>query len=689
MKISTYCSNILNKSLLISKSYSIVILLIVGQFTTLCATDYYVSTTGIDDSNRDGLTSATAWASIAYACTTIPAGTHTINIGAGTFTATQTAYPKSGTSLVGAGMDQTIIQASSSWVLTGTPRDFNNDNYIIAATSKENLYFSNMTLKSEDSGFLIDGGMKLWVCNYVEIEQVRFTEFSWAGIYTRGKFFELHDCDFLNASTQRDSYWGGSIFTRYFDDSEVYNNTIHTTYGGGYGYKGSGHRRTKLYNNTITSVNKTFSIESAHENEYDFEIYDNYLQWTISVPKVNQSSNPLNQGYSHTVWIHDNVIRDNYTVEGPRNHMRINNNYIDAVGTGGRIYTQFGGENRGPIWIHNNVILNVDRAFVWKNNGQADSIHIWNNTVYLKDTSVADAVLGIPGGSNLGKVKGWTFCNNVIIAPSTQPRDLYPPNRGGDTAIFAENNLLININNVPPNNYMNEDPGFNESGNKPFPYYAPLSTNSFVVDKGKDVGLPFTGLAPDLGAFESDFVLPVSWLDVRATRQKSNTVLVEWSTASELNNERFVIQRLVVGDIWKEVGTIAGQGSVLTEQHYQFIDKSAPLERLYYRIVQHDFDGQFDKSKIVVVETGGAGDSKLYPTLVRSEQSIQVECSLSTLFIPIAIVDESGKTVLEVPVTNRQIGWNTIRINVAALNSGKYYLKIAGQIPLSFVKMNE
>ena len=55
---------------------------------------------------------------------------------------------------------------------------------------------------------------------------------------------------------------------------------------------------------------------------------------------------------------------------------------------------------------------------------------------------------------------------------------------------------------VPSGNFIDNDPGLTLSGKKPYPYYAPRLETSFVVDKGVDVGLPFKGAAPDIGAYE-------------------------------------------------------------------------------------------------------------------------------------------------------------------------------------------
>ena len=69
--------------------------------------------------------------------------------------------------------------------------------------------------------------------------------------------------------------------------------------------------------------------------------------------------------------------------------------------------------------------------------------------------------------------------------------------------VIATNNLFVNVNSVPAENIVDEDPGFQLSGDKPFPYFA-TTASSLVIDEGVDVGLDFTGTAPDIGAYEFD-----------------------------------------------------------------------------------------------------------------------------------------------------------------------------------------
>ena len=52
------------------------------------------------------------------------------------------------------------------------------------------------------------------------------------------------------------------------------------------------------------------------------------------------------------------------------------------------------------------------------------------------------------------------------------------------------------------------------AGDLPISNFLKLRDDSDAVDRGKDVGLSFNGRAPDLGAIESDFYVPIVPLDL-------------------------------------------------------------------------------------------------------------------------------------------------------------------------------
>lgn len=141
------------------------------------------------------------------------------------------------------------------------------------------------------------------------------------------------------------------------------------------------------------------------------------------------------------------------------------------------------------------------------NNGLAENIYVYNNTVFCADAGErTGAILDSYTGERLNN---WVVKNNIFIAPKSRPRVFFPTKRGVGEKIAATDNVCINVTGALEGNLAGVDPGFARKGEKPWPYYAPADMQSFIVDRGVDVGLPFKGKAPEIGAFEAgeDFSL--------------------------------------------------------------------------------------------------------------------------------------------------------------------------------------
>jgi hypothetical protein len=94
--------------------------------------------------------------------------------------------------------------------------------------------------------------------------------------------------------------------------------------------------------------------------------------------------------------------------------------------------------------------------------------------------------------------------------------------------------------------------------------------------------------------------LPITLLSFSAER-KSKSVQLNWSTATEINNSFFTIERSANGKEFEEIGKMPGAGNSNTIKNYDFNDEKLKDGISYYRIKQTDFDGQFSYSPIVAV----------------------------------------------------------------------------------------
>ena len=105
----------------------------------------------------------------------------------------------------------------------------------------------------------------------------------------------------------------------------------------------------------------------------------------------------------------------------------------------------------------------------------------------------------------------------------------------------------------------------------------------------------------------SNSPLPVELTDFTAQWQGEDARL-EWTTASELNNSHFEVQRSRDGDQWKVLDEVEGHGTTTQAQRYGYVDalarEAATEGRLFYRLEQFDFDGTSAYSPVVLLRSG-------------------------------------------------------------------------------------
>lgn len=103
------------------------------------------------------------------------------------------------------------------------------------------------------------------------------------------------------------------------------------------------------------------------------------------------------------------------------------------------------------------------------------------------------------------------------------------------------------------------------------------------------------------GTGTEDSSLPVTWMAFEAFENENQEVELHWSTASELNNDRFEVEKSFDGNAFQVIGEIAGNGTVNTLSDYEFMD-TEPFNGInYYRLRQVDYDGTDDYSELVSV----------------------------------------------------------------------------------------
>lgn len=175
--------------------------------------------------------------------------------------------------------------------------------------------------------------------------------------------------------------------------------------------------------------------------------------------------------------------------------------------------------------------------------------------------------------------------------------------------------------------------------------------------------------------------LPVELLFFDANR-KNDEVTVDWITASEINNDYFIVERSSNGIGFHELDRIQGAGNSTQLITYNLIDQH-PLDGMsYYRLRQVDYDGHIEYSKIARVDFQSGSFGFLYPN--PANELLQVTSSFSLKHV--YVYDVTGRVVLD----QQQSGNFKARIDISTIAPGFYTMKAIGSFGeekvLSFVK---
>jgi len=106
--------------------------------------------------------------------------------------------------------------------------------------------------------------------------------------------------------------------------------------------------------------------------------------------------------------------------------------------------------------------------------------------------------------------------------------------------------------------------------------------------------------------------LPVELIEFSATLN-NQWVDLDWSTASELNNDFFTIEKSKIGNDWISIGTVPGRGNSTTKWDYHYTDQNPYAGYSYYRLKQTDFDTNYSYSKVVRISRESDAGIIAYP----------------------------------------------------------------------------
>lgn len=206
---------------------------------------------------------------------------------------------------------------------------------------------------------------------------------------------------------------------------------------------------------------------------------------------------------------------------------------------------------------------------------------------------------------------------------------------------------------------------------------------------------PLTGMGAfvinGIGASLTSFWVSMNYVAITPVELSSFTanlvnqeVHLNWTTATEVNNQGFEIERSSVEQSWEKIGYVPGFGTTTETKSYSFIDENVVTGSYTYRLKQIDFDGTFSYSEVVTVEVDlTPGNYELYQNYPNPfNPSTKIEFQVPEVSnVSIAIYDMLGQQIRllfndEVVPGRYTLEWNGKNNSGTQMSSGVYIYRI-------------
>lgn len=139
--------------------------------------------------------------------------------------------------------------------------------------------------------------------------------------------------------------------------------------------------------------------------------------------------------------------------------------------------------------------------------------------------------------------------------------------------------------------------------------------------------------------------LPVELLTFDGTQTEQH-IRLYWSSSSEKNNDRYIIERSSDALSFTSIGSVKAAGNSTTSHHYELYDHE-PLQGInYYRLKQVNHDGSFSYSGTIAFAFENALSLSLFPNPATEAEAVFLSVDkISTTLMEVEIFDSSGKLI--------------------------------------------
>jgi hypothetical protein len=179
--------------------------------------------------------------------------------------------------------------------------------------------------------------------------------------------------------------------------------------------------------------------------------------------------------------------------------------------------------------------------------------------------------------------------------------------------------------------------------------------------------------------YTDSLLIPVELTNFTAVADNGN-VLLKWTTATELNNSGFEIERSINDEGFEKIAFVAGFGTTTEPKTYSYIDESV-YGLIKYRLKQNDFDGSFEYSNVVEVNSELPLTFKLlqnYPNPFNPSTKLSWQSPVSS-WQTLKVYDILGNNIATLVDEYKPAGRYEVEFNASSLSgyaSGVYFYRL-------------
>ena len=237
-------------------------------------------------------------------------------------------------------------------------------------------------------------------------------------------------------------------------------------------------------------------------------------------------------------------------------------------------------------------------------------------------------------------------------------------------------------------NALDEANGFDRSNSYIAHYTSSLwQKNKPSTPTGSDpYVLSLSGISSfsPFGVGDANASLPVEMTSFSVTKEQ-NIARLEWETATEINNDRFEVERSTDAKQWEKIGSVPGNGTTSSKEDYDYVDHDVEIltdKIIYYRLKQVDYNGKFEYSDIKKLQLGSAEtgnvnkDFRLWYN--PSDQKIYADIeNPNGAIMQATLINMAGKVISQQSIAADQ---NQIKMNfdMTSLANGVYSVIVEG-----------